>query len=80
MQQRKDVLYDNTLQLKQYTNRLTEENHRIKARGQQMEEEISRRNKIINGLMLKISKSPGVQQMQPIQREVTNQYNKNRLT
>ncbi len=65
----KETLYDNTLQLKQYANQLLEDNHRLKARVQQMEEEIGRRSKLINGLMSQIGSVGSMQGVQKMQRE-----------
>ena len=69
--QDKETLYDNTVQLKRYANVLVEENQRLKARVQQLDEDISRRNKMMSGLMAQMGNmSSGTQGVQKMQKEV----------
>lgn len=51
----KEELYDSTIQLKQKTNSLLEENHKFKAKLQQMLEDAYRKNKVISDLMAQLS-------------------------
>jgi hypothetical protein len=67
--QDKEELYDNALQLKQYANSITGENCRLKAKMQQLEEELGRRNKLLNGLMAQLG-NVGSQQVHKMQKEV----------
>jgi len=67
--QDKEALYDNTLQLKQYANALVEDNHRLKAKLQQFEEELSRKTKLLNGLMAQMSNISSMQGIQRMQKE-----------
>ena len=66
----KEALYDNTLQLKQYANGLVEENHRLKTKLMQLEEELSRKSKILNSLMSQMGGLSSMQGIQRIQKEV----------
>ncbi len=66
----KEALYDNTIQLKQYANALIEENHRLKAKLQQLEEELGRKGKLLNGLMSQMGSLSNMQGLQRMQKEV----------
>lgn len=63
----KEALYDNALKLKQYSNNLAEENYKLKAKLLKTEEDMSRKNKLINGLMAQmgsLSHAPKIVKMQ----------------
>lgn len=68
--QDKEALYDNSQQLKQYANELLEENQRLKARMQQMEEEVAHRTQIINSLMVQMGNGSNAQGIQKMRKEV----------
>ena len=63
----KEALYDSTLKLKQFSNNLAEENYKLKAKMQQIEDELNKKNRLLNGLMAQMSnltRSPSIQKMQ----------------
>ena len=66
----KETLYDNILKLKQYSNGLLEENIKLKGKINQNEEELIRKNKLINGLIAQMENQKGMTGIQRLQKEV----------
>jgi len=70
----KETLYDNTLQLKHTRNDLIASNYRLKARVQKLEEEINRKNKVLNDVMSHVGNPDGENKIRKMQKEVWFKY------
>jgi len=66
----KESLYDNTIKLKQYANLLADENYKLKVKIQQVEEDLGRKIKLINGLMVQMSNLSHAPKIVKMQKEV----------
>lgn len=71
----KEALYDNTLKVRQYANDLVKENLKLKVKLQQVEDALSRKEKLLNGLMSQMSNITGMQGIQRLQKEVFYKLN-----
>jgi len=70
----KEALYDNTLKVRQYANELVKENLKLKVKLQQVEDALSRKEKLLNSFMSQMSNISGMQGIQRLQKEVTFHY------
>ena len=66
----KEKLYDDKLKLKQTINYLTQENFQLKAKIQNMHEEMNRKNKMLNTVMSQVGNPKNSKRVQKMQREV----------
>lgn len=71
----KEALYDNTLKVRQYANDLIKENLKLKVKLQQVEDALSRKEKLLNSFMSQMSNISGMQGIQRLQKEVTLLFN-----
>lgn len=66
----KETLYDNTLQLKGTVNRLIEENMFLKAKIKQLEDEITRKGKLLDGMTAQMGNATVMKQISNIKQKV----------
>ena len=66
----KEALYDDTIQLKRNQNFLINENQILKSKIQQFEEELRRKEKMMNGLLLQMGSLSSMKGIQSIQNQV----------
>jgi hypothetical protein len=67
----KEALYDNTLKVRQHANELVRENLKLKVKLQQVEDALTRKEKLLNSFMSQMSSISGMQGIQRLQKEVT---------
>lgn len=67
----KETLYDNTLQLKHTVNHLVDSNYRLKARVQKLEEELAKKNRMLNNVMAQVGSPNGEKKVRQMQKEVS---------
>lgn len=68
----KEALYDSTLQLKMTINQLIEENMFLRAQTKKLEDEISRKNKLIDGMASQSGNATTMKQLGNIKQKVRN--------
>jgi len=66
----KETLYDNTLQLKVTINHLVEENIFLKAKIKKLEEEITRKGKLLDGMTIQSRSATTIKQIGNIKQKV----------
>jgi len=66
----KETLYDNTLQLKVTINHLVEENMFLKAKIKKLEEEITRKGKLLDGMTTQSRNATTIKQIGNIKQKV----------
>lgn len=67
----KETLYDNTLQLKHTINRLVDNNYQLKARVQKLEEDLNKKNRMLNNVMSQVGSPNGEKNIKKMQKEVS---------